>query len=95
MHCAAPPQRSRNVRAWRYALGALNAQGELTKQGRRMAEFPMDPALSKAIVTARGAASREAGPNVGDALPLAGSQILHIQGKAAYNGTGIEQNGAY
>ena len=42
------------LRAWRYALGALNAQGELTKQGRRMAEFPMDPALSKAIVAARG-----------------------------------------
>ena len=30
-----------------YALGAFNDRGELTKMGRRMAEFPMDPALSK------------------------------------------------
>ncbi|KAM0755976.1 Pre-mRNA splicing factor [Meredithblackwellia eburnea MCA 4105] len=33
-----------------YALGAFNDKGELTKMGRRMAEFPMDPALSKAIL---------------------------------------------
>lgn len=33
-----------------YALGAFNDRGELTKLGRRMAEFPMDPAMSKAIV---------------------------------------------
>lgn len=33
-----------------YALGAFNDRGELTKLGRRMAEFPMDPALSKAIL---------------------------------------------
>lgn len=33
-----------------YALGALNKLGELTKSGRRMAEFPVDPMLSKMIV---------------------------------------------
>ncbi|KAG8937174.1 Cyclin-dependent kinase catalytic subunit [Tulasnella sp. 418] len=33
-----------------YALGALNDKGELTKLGRRMAEFPVDPMLSKAII---------------------------------------------
>ncbi|XP_031371555.1 pre-mRNA-splicing factor ATP-dependent RNA helicase DEAH1 [Punica granatum] len=33
-----------------YALGALNKLGELTKSGRRMAEFPLDPMLSKMIV---------------------------------------------
>ena len=33
-----------------YALGALNDLGELTKLGRRMAEFPVDPMLSKAII---------------------------------------------
>jgi len=32
-----------------YALGALNDRGELTKLGRRMAEFPMDPQLSKML----------------------------------------------
>ena len=33
-----------------YALGALNHKGELTKLGRRMAEFPVDPMMSKAIL---------------------------------------------
>ena len=33
-----------------YALGALNDRGELTKLGRRMAEFPADPMLSKAVI---------------------------------------------
>lgn len=33
-----------------YALGALNHQGHLTRLGRRMAEFPVDPQLSKAII---------------------------------------------
>jgi pre-mRNA-splicing factor ATP-dependent RNA helicase DHX16 len=33
-----------------YALGALNDRGELTKMGRRMAEFPLDPMLSKMIL---------------------------------------------
>lgn len=35
-----------------YALSALNRLGELTKVGRRMAEFPLDPMLSKMIVAA-------------------------------------------
>ncbi|XP_021989609.1 pre-mRNA-splicing factor ATP-dependent RNA helicase DEAH1 isoform X2 [Helianthus annuus] len=33
-----------------YALGALNKDGELTRVGRKMAEFPLDPMLSKMIV---------------------------------------------
>lgn len=33
-----------------YALGALNDRGELTKMGRRMAEFPLDPMLSKCVI---------------------------------------------
>jgi pre-mRNA-splicing factor ATP-dependent RNA helicase DHX16 len=33
-----------------YALGALNDRGELTKLGRRMAEYPLDPMLSKMLV---------------------------------------------
>ncbi|KAJ3191994.1 hypothetical protein HK101_007192 [Irineochytrium annulatum] len=33
-----------------YALGALNSKGELTKLGRRMAEFPIDPMLSKTLI---------------------------------------------
>ena len=34
----------------RYALGALNSSGDLTKLGRRMAEFPVDPQLAKTIL---------------------------------------------
>lgn len=33
-----------------YVLGALNHNGELTRMGRRMAEFPVDPMMSKAIL---------------------------------------------
>ncbi|KAJ1902145.1 hypothetical protein LPJ66_000234 [Kickxella alabastrina] len=33
-----------------YALGALNDRGDLTKLGRRMAEFPMDPMMTKALL---------------------------------------------
>ena len=33
-----------------YALGALNHLGELTKLGRRMAEFPCDPMMAKMIL---------------------------------------------
>ncbi|MBA0701143.1 hypothetical protein Goari_022256 [Gossypium aridum] len=33
-----------------FALGALNKLGEVTKVGRQMAEFPLDPMLSKMIV---------------------------------------------
>lgn len=34
-----------------YALGALNAKGQLTETGRKMAAFPMDPMFCKAILT--------------------------------------------
>ena len=33
-----------------YALGALDAEGLLTRQGRRMAEFPLEPPLSKILI---------------------------------------------
>lgn len=33
-----------------YALGALNHMGELTKLGRKMAELPVDPMMSKMIL---------------------------------------------
>ncbi|EME29213.1 Probable pre-mRNA-splicing factor ATP-dependent RNA helicase mog-4 [Galdieria sulphuraria] len=33
-----------------YALGALNDRGELTKLGRRMAELPLDPPMSKCLI---------------------------------------------
>ena len=33
-----------------YALNALNHMGELTKMGRRMAEFPVDPMMAKMLL---------------------------------------------
>ena len=35
-----------------YALGALNANGELTRLGRQMSEFPLDPCLSRMLLAA-------------------------------------------
>ena len=47
----APPAESLMVALEQlYALGALNDRGELTKLGRRMAEFPLDPMMSKALI---------------------------------------------
>lgn len=47
-----PPPHEMLVRALEqlYALGALNDRGELTRLGRRMAEFPVDPMLAKIII---------------------------------------------
>jgi pre-mRNA-splicing factor ATP-dependent RNA helicase DHX15/PRP43 len=33
-------------------LGALDDEGELTPEGTMMAEFPLDPQLSKVLLTA-------------------------------------------
>ena len=47
-----PPPAETLIRALEqlYALGALNDKGELTKLGRRMAELPLDPQLSKTLI---------------------------------------------
>lgn len=34
-----------------WILGALDNTGELTPLGRRMVEFPLDPSLSKMLIT--------------------------------------------
>ncbi len=34
-----------------WILGALDNTGELTLLGRRMVEFPLDPSLSKMLIT--------------------------------------------
>ena len=45
-----PPETLMRALEQLYALGALNSNGDLTKLGRRMAEFPLDPMLSKALL---------------------------------------------
>ena len=48
-----PPPAETLIRALEqlYALGGLNDKGELTRLGRRMAEFPTDPQLSKMLIS--------------------------------------------
>ena len=47
-----PPQETiMNAMYQLWILGALDNLGNLTPVGRRMAEFPVDPALSKMILT--------------------------------------------
>jgi pre-mRNA-splicing factor ATP-dependent RNA helicase DHX16 len=50
-----PPPAENLIRALEqlYALGALNNDGDLTKLGRRMAEFPIDPCLAKAVISSQ------------------------------------------
>jgi pre-mRNA-splicing factor ATP-dependent RNA helicase DHX16 len=59
-----PPPPETLIRALEelYALGALNYDGELTKMGRRMAEFPVDPMMSKAIIASEGMGCSEQVP---------------------------------
>ena len=47
-----PPPAETLIRALEqlYALGALNDRGELTKLGRRMAELPVEPMMSKMMI---------------------------------------------
>ena len=47
-----PPSHEMLMRALEqlYAIGALNDKAELTRLGRRMAEFPTDPLLAKVII---------------------------------------------
>ena len=46
-----PPPPETLIRALEhlYALGALNDDGDLTKLGRRMAEFPVDPQVNHPV----------------------------------------------
>lgn len=48
-----PPSHQTLIRSLEllYALGALNARGQLTATGRKMSKFPMDPMFCKAILT--------------------------------------------
>lgn len=47
-----PVQTLINAMETLYSLGALDEEGLLTRLGRRMAEFPLDPTLSKVLLAA-------------------------------------------
>ncbi|KAG9345245.1 hypothetical protein JZ751_009791 [Albula glossodonta] len=59
-----------------YALGALNHRGELTKLGRRMAELPVDPMLSKMILASE---QRESDVHCFWRMPYTGSQSVPLR----------------
>ena len=67
-----------------YALGALNDRGELTKLGRRMAEFPLDPMLSKTLVASDGFACSEEMATVCAMLSCGGSVFYRPKDKAVH-----------
>lgn len=46
-----PPEALLNSLEILYALGALDEQGQLTILGRKMAEFPLDPMMSKSLIS--------------------------------------------
>ena len=52
-----------------YALGALDEEGLLTRLGRKMAEFPLEPNLSKILLTSVELVRVPAAP-VGPVTPL-------------------------
>jgi hypothetical protein len=64
------------LRAQLYALGALNDRGELTKLGRRMAEFPLDPMLAKTIIASEEYKARRP---LGDAGAAAAARLLQVR----------------
>jgi len=49
---APPPQTLVSAMYQLYTLGALDEEGLLTRLGRKMAEFPLEPPLSKVLITA-------------------------------------------
>ena len=67
-----------------YALGALNDSGELTKLGRRMAEFPMDPMLSKMIIISAAYGVSEEALSIASMLQIGASIFYRPKERALY-----------
>ncbi|KAJ3302191.1 hypothetical protein HDV03_005249 [Kappamyces sp. JEL0829] len=61
-----------------YALGALNDRGELTKLGRRMAEFPTEPMQSKSIIAAEKYKCTEEVASIIAMLSGGGNSVFHL-----------------
>ncbi|UYV81413.1 DHX16 [Cordylochernes scorpioides] len=70
-----------------YALGALNHAGELTKLGRRMAEFPVDPMLSKMLLASETYKCTEEAVTVAAMLSVQGSVFYRPKDKGVHADT--------
>ena len=73
-----PPETLLRALEQLYALGALNDRGELTKLGRRMAEFPTDPMLAKMIIAAEGFHVRPPAARLTANLLFPSAAMLHL-----------------
>eukprot|EP00597_Dinobryon_sp_UTEXLB2267_P004841 CAMPEP_0170077306 /NCGR_PEP_ID=MMETSP0019_2-20121128/14147_1 /TAXON_ID=98059 /ORGANISM="Dinobryon sp., Strain UTEXLB2267" /LENGTH=283 /DNA_ID=CAMNT_0010289551 /DNA_START=41 /DNA_END=892 /DNA_ORIENTATION=- len=67
-----------------YALGALNDRGELTKLGRRMAEFPLDPMMSKVLIASESYGCSEEILTVVSMLSVGSSVFYRPKDKAVH-----------
>jgi len=67
-----------------YALGALNDRGELTKLGRRMAEFPLDPMLSKMLIASEKYKCSEEITSICSMLSIGNSVFYRPKDKAVH-----------
>lgn len=66
------------------ALGALDRQGELTHLGRRMAEFPVEPKMSKAIIASESYGCSEEVLTIMSMLSVNGSIFFKPKDKAVH-----------
>ena len=64
-----------------YALGALNAEGQLTKLGRKMAELPVSPTTAKALLYSEKMGVVEEIMSISAMLDAGGSSVFNIEKK--------------
>lgn len=67
-----------------YALGALNHCGELTKLGRRMAEFPLDPMMAKMLLASERYRCSEEVATIAAMLSVNGAIFYRPKDKIVY-----------
>ena len=67
-----------------YALGALNDRGELTKLGRRMSEFPLDPMMAKALIISEKYHCSEEVASICSILSVSGAIFYRPKDKKVY-----------
>lgn len=66
------------------SLGALDRSGELTHLGRRMAEFPLDPKMSKSIITSESFGCSEEVVTIMSMLSVNGSIFFKPKDRAVH-----------
>ncbi|CAG5102364.1 Similar to DHX16: Pre-mRNA-splicing factor ATP-dependent RNA helicase DHX16 (Homo sapiens) [Cotesia congregata] len=70
-----------------YALGAINHKGEMTKLGRRMAEFPLDPMMAKMLLASEKYKCSEEIATIAAMLSVTGAVFFRPKDKIIYADT--------